>query len=186
MSNNAPSWDALYELASGQAGHFTTAQAEQAGYSSQLLYKHLKAGRIERVRRGVYRLVHFPASDDEDLVVLWLWSEHLGVFSHETALVRHDLSDLLPHQIEMTVPTAWRERRLRTPEGLVLHYADLEPHERTWHGAVPLTTPLRTVRDCLASDVSPEFVQQAVQQGIRRGLFDRADIERPPPAEVIR
>ena len=56
-----PDWDQLYETAGSQEGHFTTKQAEDAGYSPQLLAKHLRAGRIARVRRGIYRLVHFPA-----------------------------------------------------------------------------------------------------------------------------
>lgn len=81
----SPSWDALYATAELQAGYFTTAQGAEAGYSPQLLYKHLEAGRIRRARRGVYRLVHFPMSDDEHLVECWLWAEQAGVFSHETA-----------------------------------------------------------------------------------------------------
>ena len=86
MKPLTPSWDALYALAVGQVGHFTTAQAAEAGYSSPLLHKYLANGKVLRVRRGVYRLVHFPASEDEDLVVCWLWSDRQGVFSHETAL----------------------------------------------------------------------------------------------------
>ena len=176
MATTSPSWDALYATAAAQAGHFTTAQAAEAGYSSPLLHKHLKAGRITRVRRGIYRLVHFPASDEEGLVVLWLWSDQQGVVSHETALSRHELSDVLPHEVEMTLPAAWSQRRLRVPEGLRLHYADLADQERSWHGPVPITTPARTVNDCAAAGVSPEFVEQAIEQGLARGLFARADV----------
>src|SRR5208337_2168977 len=64
-----------------------------AGYSTQLLLKHIRSGRVTRVRRGVYRLVHFPAGEHENLAVLWLWSERMGVFSHHTALALHGLSD---------------------------------------------------------------------------------------------
>ena len=28
-----------------------------------------------RVRRGIYRLVHFPAGEHEELVMVWLWSK---------------------------------------------------------------------------------------------------------------
>lgn len=48
------------------------AQAEKCGYSSQHLDKHLRAGRILRVGRGVYRLEQFPDGEYEDLVALWL------------------------------------------------------------------------------------------------------------------
>ncbi len=177
MSDTGPSWDELYERAVVQAGHFTTRQAANAGYSPPLLHKYQANGKITRIRRGVYRLVHFPAGDDEDLVVFWLWSDRTGVFSHETALTRHDLSDLLPGQVEMTLPLTWRQRRLRVPEGLVLHYADLKPADRTWHGPVPITTSAKTVRDCRAAGVSPEFIDQAIRQGVERGLFDRSEVD---------
>lgn len=166
-----PRWDDLYEVAAGQAGHFTTAQAADAGYSPPLLHKYLANGKVTRIRRGVYRLVHFPSGDDEDLVVLWLWSECQGVFSHETALSRHQLSDLLPRTIGMTVPAAWARRRLKIPAGLRLHHADLSETERTWHGPVPITTPFRTILDCADADVSPEFVHQAAEEATRRGLL---------------
>src|SRR4051812_43351420 len=106
-----PRWDQLYETAASQSGYVTTRQAAKAGYSSQLLNKHVHAGRIVRVRRGLYRLVHFPASDHEELTVTWLWFESAGVFSHQTALSLHGLSDALPGQLHLTLPAEWRRRR---------------------------------------------------------------------------
>jgi predicted transcriptional regulator of viral defense system len=98
------------------------------------------------VRRGIYRLVYFPASEHEDLVVLWLWAEQAGVFSHATALALYDLSGVLPFKVHMTIPENWQRRRLRVPAGLVLHYANLSDVERAWFSAVPVTTPRRTPR----------------------------------------
>ncbi len=168
-----PSWDRLYEIAVAQEGYFTTAQAAGAGYYPQLLAKHLRSSRIVRVRRGVYRLVHFPAGEHEDLVVVWLWSGQQGVFSHETALALHGLSDALPAKVHLTLPASWRGRRLRVPPGVVLHYADIRDDERGWVGPVPVTSPARTVLDCAAARVAPDAVRQAVEEGLRRGLFTR-------------
>src|SRR5699024_9909781 len=92
-SSETPEWDRLYEIASAQEGLFTTQQAAEAGYSPQLLVHHIRGGRMLRVRRGIYRLVHFPAGEHEELVTVWLWSEQAGVLSHETALGLHGLSD---------------------------------------------------------------------------------------------
>lgn len=170
----APNWDALFEVAQGQAGYFTTRQGAAAGYSPQLL-AYLGAKKVARVRRGIYRLVHFPASDHEDLVVLWLWSERAGVFSHETALALHDLSDTLPGKIHMSLPAAWRRRRLRVPAGLVLHFADLGDADRASFSAVPVTAPLRTLEDCLEAHVAPSLVRQAVRQARQRGLITAKD-----------
>src|SRR5687767_5773912 len=91
-----PDWNRLFEIAVGQSGLFTTQQAADAGYSPQLLIHHVRTGRVARVQRGIYRLVHFPAADHEELVAAWLWSERAGVVSHQSALALHDLSDILP------------------------------------------------------------------------------------------
>lgn len=176
-ATTAPAWDDLYRLAGQQAAHFTTAQAADFGISPELLIHHLKAGRIERVRRGIYRVCHLPPMDNEQLAELWLWSDQQGVISHDTALLLHELSDALPAQVHMTLPTSWRRRRLRVPDVLVLHYADVPDADRDWHGPVPVTRPLRTVLDCIADDVQPDLVQQAIDDGIHRGLFTRAMLD---------
>lgn len=170
-----PDWDRLFATAQAQGGYFTTAQAARSGYSRPLVHKHLARGRMVRARRGVYRLVHFPASDHEDLIVPWLWSGQEGVFSHETALALHDLSDVLPGKVHLTLPASWRRRRLRVPEGLVLHFADIGDADRTSYSAVPVTTPLRTLSDCIDAKVSPSLVRQAILQARRRGLISAAN-----------
>ncbi len=175
-SGTSPDWDRLYESASAQAGYVSLAEAVDAGYSRQLLQYHVKDGRLERVGRGVYRLVHYPASEHEDLVPLWLWSAREGVFSHETALALYQLSDSLPAKRHMTLPAAWARRRLRPPKGVILHFADVPQKARSWLGPVPVTTPLRTIVDCSTAPVSEDFVRQATQQGVRRGLFARDEV----------
>jgi len=168
-----PDWDRLYETALAQEGHFTTQQALDAGYSSQLLVKHLNSGKIIRVRRTVYRLKHFPPGQQEDLVALWLWSDRAGIFSHETALMLHELSDVLPARAHLTVPAKWRRRRLQVPDGAVLHYADVPKRDRAWVGAVPVTSPARTLADCAADYVSPDFLSSAISQALARGMVSR-------------
>lgn len=171
-----PSWADLYETASAQAGYFTTKQAAAAGYSLPLIHTHLKAGRMQRVRRGIYRLVHFPAGEHEELVIVWLWSEHAGVFSHQTALALHELSDALPAKVHVTLPAAWAARRLRAPAGVVIHHGDIPKTDRAWFGAVPVTSPRRTLIDSARDHVSPELLQQAARQATKRGLVVKRDL----------
>jgi predicted transcriptional regulator of viral defense system len=173
-----PSWDHLFDLAAGQEGLFSTTQAAEAGYSPQLLQKHLRAGRVRRIRRGVYRLVHFPPGEHEDLAAVWLWSGRAGVFSHETALSMHGLSDVLPAMVHLTVPTAWSRRRLRVPKGVALAFSDVPKEERAWIGPVPVTAVRRTLVDCVAAGVAPDLVQQAVEQAAGRGLASGAELAR--------
>lgn len=165
-----PSWDKLFAAASGQDGLFTTEQAAEAGYYHQLLKRYVEFGRVRRVRRGIYRVVHYPIGDHEELAEMWLWSKQAGVFSHETALSLHELSDVLPKRVHLTVPADWRGRRLKVPRGLVLHHATVRRDERSWFGSVPVTEPGRTLLDCAMAHLSPELLAQAFQQARSRGL----------------
>jgi predicted transcriptional regulator of viral defense system len=162
----------LRDIASGQAGYFSLAQAKQSGFSSPLIHHHCKTGRFERVRRGIYRLSDYPPGDREDLVILWLWSEQMGVFSHSTALVLHDLSDLMPERVHLTMPESQRGRQRARPPGLSIHFVDLPDRDRVWHASVPITSPRRTLLDCVAYGVSPEALRLALAQAVTRGLLD--------------
>lgn len=173
---SCPAWTTLYALAASQDGYFTTAQAADAGYSRPLLDHHVKSGRFLRVQRGIYRLRDYPSSDHEDLVVAWLWSDQQGVVSHETALLLHGLSDALPAHVDLTLPAAWRARRLKVPPLLHLHHADISKAERTWTGPVPVTTPLRTISDCVTDHVQPDLIAQAIRDGLRQGLFSEGEL----------
>lgn len=174
--SDRPDWNRLFETAVDQEGLFTTQQAAEAGYSPQLLVHYVQSGRVVRVRRGTYRLVHFPAGEHEELVAAWLWSERAGVVSHQTALALHGLSDALPAHVHMTLPSAWRRRRFRVPADIALHHADVPPEDRTWFGAVPTTNPRRSLNDCAREDSSPELLRQAAGQALRRGVVTKAEL----------
>lgn len=173
---SAPRWEVLYATAAAQAGYFSLEQARDAGYSPQLLQYHVRVGRIERPLRGVFRLVHFPPSDHEDLVAAWLWSNREGVIGLESALALHDLSDALPAHHDVVVPTSWAKRRVRPPKWIRVRVADVARADRQWIGPVPVTTPARTLRDCIRFHVAPELVEQAIAQAVRRRLVTRAEV----------
>src|SRR5262249_2205752 len=162
--------------AAPQGGYFTRAQAAEAGYSPPLLEYYIHEGRIERTGRAIFRLSHFPPGDHEDLVIAWLWSERFGTFSHETALMLHELSDALPANNRLPVPWVWVRGGPRAPAGVVLHYDDISPAEKTWKGPVPLTNALRSILDCSRASVPPTIVKQAIEQGLGRGFFTRTQL----------
>ena len=59
--------------AEAQAGYFTAQQAVNAGMDRSTLRYHARpGGRYERMRRGLYRLRHFPSSPYEHIMVAWL------------------------------------------------------------------------------------------------------------------
>jgi hypothetical protein len=54
------------------------------------------------------------------------------------------LADVLSARAHLTVSATWRRRRLRVPEGVVLHYADVPKREWVWIGDLPL--PVKSLR----------------------------------------
>ena len=158
--------DKLYPIAEAQAGYFTTHQAADAGVERSRLSRHAAAGRVQRIRRGVYRLTHFPGSRHEDLFIAWLETGPHSLISHDSALALYDLSDALPAAIHLTVPrTASRRRR-----GLRLHTNQISKQEITTFEGLPVTTVARTIADVARAGLAGELVEQAVQQALARGL----------------
>ena len=173
--------DALFEIAEGQQGYFTAKQAADAGYQPGSQAHHAKSGNWARVERGVYRLARFPQSSEEQLVIYALWSrnragEPEGVYSHQTALSIHELSDVNPAKLHMTVPSAFR-RTAATPKILVLHRASLDEENFEQRQGFAVTRPLRTIIDLAAAEaVSRDIVEQALTEGRERGLITLREI----------
>ncbi len=178
MTSTTPAWDDLRELAAGQAGFFTRAQAAKHGISAQLLRHHERTGAVERAARSVFRFRSHPHGERDDLVPIALWAGAGARFSHATALALHQLSDALPNKIHLSVPVAWRRRRVATPKRVVLHYADPYDDEVGWVGALPVTNIVATIADCIRDDVDATFVRQAIAEARSRGSIDRPSAQR--------
>jgi predicted transcriptional regulator of viral defense system len=175
----------LYEIAQSQQGFFTTKQAIRAGFAEKVHSYHVNAGNWIREHRGIYRLAEFPAPERPDLMLWYLWSQNRqevpqGTYSHDTALSLHELSDIMPSKLHMTVPKEFR-RNSKIPEVLILHYAHLDKSDvQEMHG-IRVTRPLRTIVDLLQSGhVDRSQLKRAVDEAVRRGLVGRKEIDRMP------
>ena len=168
-----PQFDRLYDIAEGQAGYFTTAQAEACGFSRERLSNSVKSGKFMRVAQGVYRLTHYPGSKHEDLFIAWLMTGPNSVISHESALALYELSDLLPDAVHVTVPRGASRRR----QTIRLHTNQLVSDEITTRNGLPVTTVARTLADVSNRGLATELVRQAVQESLQRGLVSQADIQ---------
>jgi predicted transcriptional regulator of viral defense system len=175
----------LYEIAQSQQGFFTAKQAIRSGFAEKTHSYHVHAGNWIREHRGIYRLADFPTADRPDLMLWYLWSQNRqevpeGTYSHETALSLHELSDIMPSKIHMTVPKVFR-RNSEIPEILILHRADLEANETQEMHGVRVTRALRTIVDLLrGGHMDRTQLKRAVDEAIRRGLIRRGEIERMP------
>ncbi|QDG52087.1 hypothetical protein FIV42_15450 [Persicimonas caeni] len=161
-------------MAKHQEGYVATYQVD---VSRQMFSHHESKGRLERVLPGIYRLEHFPMSEHEELIVAYLWSRQRGVISHQTALSLHDLSDVLPRAVDITLPVEEPLPPKEPPSWLRLHRADVPDEERQWYHSVPVTTPVRTILDLAVAGFNPELFRQALDEAQERGLVPQ-DFER--------
>jgi predicted transcriptional regulator of viral defense system len=181
----------LHDVAQSQQGFFTTKQAIRSGFAEKTHVYHVNAGNWIREHRGIYRLADFPTPERPDLMLWYLWSQNRqevseGAYSHDTALSLHELSDLMPSKLHMTVPRKFR-RNSKIPEILVLHHAQLEANNLQEMHGVRVTRPLRTIVDLLQSGhVDRSQLKQAVDEAIRRGLIGRKEIDRMPHDKLQR
>ena len=170
--NQKPDYNRLYEIAESQAGYFTSNQAHEVGFSLERLSSNTKTGRFLRIARGVYRLVQFPSSINEDLFVAWLRTRQKAVISHESALSVYDLTDVLPSEIHVIVPETASRRR----KGIRQHTNQLAPDEITHREGLPVTTVARTIADVAFSGLADELVQQAIEEALQRGLTSQGEL----------
>jgi len=172
------------QLAAGQWGLLTTAQAAREGITRLQLARLADAGVLERLGRGVYATT---SSADEHLSLRAAWlaldpartaEERLkspttaGVVSHASAAGLHNLGDLLDDEHEVTLPQRKQTRR----EGIRIHRGDLTEQDVTIVEGLPVTTEERTIADLLRAGHDPEHVAQIIGQGVRRGVVDLTDL----------
>ncbi len=91
----------LQELSVHGGGIISTRAAEAAGISRAMLSRLCQAGRLQRIAMGQYTLTdEMP----DDFLSISLRTEHL-IFSHESALFLHGISDRTPFVYSVTVPS---------------------------------------------------------------------------------
>jgi len=178
----------LYQVAETQGGYFTTKQAASLGYASNKRAYHVHAGNWLREHRGIYRLALFPEPERPDLILWWLWSRDRsdrpgGVYSHQTALSLHELTDVNPSRLDLTVPVSFR-RGVPIPRILRIHFAPVPPMEQEVLFQVPVTNALRTILDVWEEGSTPKAtLRQAFREAKSSGKITRkqaADLLRNP------
>ncbi len=174
--NSRIAYRALFATAVRQGGYFTASQARAAGYGYAHIDYHLQAGNFERIAHGLYRLPEIPPCEHDNLIRLALWSrnradEPQAVVSHDTALLLHELSDVLPRRVHLTVPPSFRKR---PPKGCVVHKSPLARSEVEEHAGFRVTTPLRTLLDVAESQLPQEQLEKAISDALERGLVRRS------------
>jgi predicted transcriptional regulator of viral defense system len=174
--------EALRELAEGQEGYFSAAQAITAGVDRHRLQRLTGQGIIERDTRGIYHFPTYPLGDRAELWRAVLWpsgrrGDVLGTLSHGTALSLYDASTINPSSIDITLPRSIRVRRT-IPRTYRLHFRDYDPDETTKLQGLPVTTLFRTLFDLILDYTEFQFVTEALDSAQQKGLLTSNEIKR--------
>lgn len=123
----------IKKLIAASDGMIQTSQVTDAGIAKAVLYQYIKENDMEQIAHGVY------ATQDSWTDAMYL--VHLrckqAVFSHETALFLHDLTDREPLEYEITVKTGYNPSKLKG-DGIRVYTIKKELHEE---GIIMMQTP---------------------------------------------
>jgi len=163
--------DILLDRAFDQYGFLTSDDARSLDIDQKRLVDMERRGTLERVARGLYRFKIVPRTGREHLMEAVLWPRRIrGVLSHDTALELHDLCDINPTKIHITVPRRYRINRV-IPATYSIHHRDLPDSDRTFIEGIAVVTPARSIEDAIDTHVDPKLIDQAIETARRRGLL---------------
>ena len=165
-------FEQLDQLLETQDGMLRTAQVVSAGISKPVFYDYVHSRELERVAHGIYL--------SKDAWVDAMYLLHLrveqAVFSHETALFFHDLTDREPLEYTVTVKTGYNPSKLKA-EGVQvftikaeLHGVGLTTAQTPFGHTVPVYDLERTICDLLRSrnNMEMQTFQGALKMYARR------------------
>lgn len=162
--------EALELVGSTQRGLVTTAQAREAGLAGVDLTRLADAGKLVRVRHGVYALPSAGVDRLQDLRAAWLAASVNGevVVSKTSAAAVHGLGDLVPAAHDFTAAV----RRQSTLPDVRFHRATLSDNDVTTVDGLPVTTVARTVSDLVASSLDSDQLA-----GVLSDAVENADVD---------
>lgn len=95
---------------------------------------------------------------------------------HDTALDLHDLCDINPSKLHLTVSGRRPERQ--GGELYAVHSEPLADGDVTWHEGIPIVTVRRAIAQGIASGVPSYLLTQALRTARDRGAITAAELRR--------
>ncbi|WP_148411090.1 type IV toxin-antitoxin system AbiEi family antitoxin domain-containing protein [Murimonas intestini] len=119
-------WKEIEDIATENGGFIKTSQIEEIGISRQKIKKYVDEGALEVIKKGLYAV----ANDVPDEYVKIQMQSTKVIFSYGAALFLWDMSDRVPHQIDVTVPQGTNMTRIKNRnENLRFHYVTKDLYE---------------------------------------------------------
>lgn len=167
----------LLERAVDQHGLLTPDDARAVGTTENALRRLAQRGAIERLGFAVYQVPQLAGDPFAQYQEALLWLREPAALTHETALDLHQLCDINPLKVHVTVGGRYRPRRTM-PDWIAIHHGDLTDDDFTWLEGLRIATPARAIRDAIGTHVGQQFIDQAIETGRQRGLLTPRDLRR--------
>jgi len=117
--------------------------------------------------------------DAQDSLVRWsLWAHGKAVVSHDTALSVHELGDVDPALVHMTVPKNFRA----DSPGIRLHRGDLPAEDILDRSGYRITTPLRSLLDVASGNLDLDLFAGTIRDALDKGVVTRRQLLRSADA----
>jgi predicted transcriptional regulator of viral defense system len=162
---------AIARVARDQHGLITIRQLLALGFDEAAIRYRVRAGRLHRVRRGVYAVGHTALTVSGRRLAAVLALGDLALASHITAAAIWGLRQTASGLIHVTVPGTARDRA-----GIRVHRRVLTDADRARHEAIPVTSLARTLVD-LGDVVPPVQVRNAFVRAEQLRLIDMQAID---------
>ena len=179
----------MWRLIDHQHGLVTRKQLLELGYEDRAIKHRLAAGRLHRVRVGVYVVGRPRLSLYGHWLAAVLACGPEAVLSHGSAAALWGVRPARTGKIEVSVPY----RVTRRPKGIVVHRRKaLHASDLTRHQDIPVTAPVTTLID-IAKQLDRDQLEAAINEADKRGLTNpenlRAaldDFRRRPGMKALR
>ena len=162
----------IKQLIKQNDGIISTAQITDVGIEKRILYQYIKENNMEKISHGVYA--------DSDAWIDGMYLIHLqykqAVFSHETALYFHDLTDREPIKYEITLKTGYNPSNL-TSSGIKVYTVKIDFQKEgvimmdtSYGNKVPVYNLERTICDIIRNrnNMDAYVYQTALRQYVKR------------------
>ena len=154
-------------------GLILTKSVVESGVPRQYLSNFVKEGLLERIAHGVYIS---PSSFEDEMYILQSINNRV-IFSHETSLYLHDLTDRDPINLSVTVPSGYNASKLKE-DGLDVYFIKKELHDlgkmvgKTVYGRpIFIYNKERTICDIVRSRSSIDI--SILNEGLKRYVEDK-------------
>lgn len=169
--------NALNDISCSQKGLFTAAQAKATGVERYALSRLEKAGTIERLAKGVYRMGGAPASRIEDVLAMWLSLDpgrvpgsrpgsNSPIAMGATAAWLLDLGEIGPAPYEFCCAL----RRQTQRDNVTLRIKHIDACSVDTVEGIPVTPPELIVTDLIDNGEDLSLVGSVLSDALTRGL----------------